>query len=221
MKYKIFILIMVTSLFANWSVSDSNGNNKLTLEPNGDFNISTGNFHVQEGNMSVKGDGNISGNLAIGGDLTIGGSFIVSNPLPHLDINYSTVTEGDEADLKVTLLDKNHNVVTANNDIVINFKTMNGSAVDTQDYDKNNSTVTLKAGDSSVTIPVYTIDDSANEYNRTETMFVKIWLEGDNRKYATACSTHTGIVGITDNDDNGNSDSGSSDDSGGGGGLFF
>jgi len=220
MNFKLltFFLVLFTSLYGgNWAVQDCNGKNQLTLEPSGDFNISVGNLQLPEGNFSVmKGNGKIKGNFDVGGDLKIGGKMLVDAPLPHLDINSTTVTEGDDAVLSIRLLDRDNNLVDADNDIEIHYKTMNGGAIAGQDFDGvSDKTVTLKSGDNSVNITISTTDDSDNEYNRTETAFVKIWLEGDNHDYANACCASMGIIGITDNDDDGSGSSsggGSSDD---------
>ena len=108
--------------------------------------------------------------------------------LPTLSITGDTVEEGEEAEFTVTLTGPRTGSVS------VAFATADVTADAGDDYTSNSGTLTFGTGESSKTIPVFTIDD--NDEEQTETFSVSLSSpSGATIQDGTATGT------ITDNDE--------------------
>ncbi len=108
--------------------------------------------------------------------------------VPRLSISSSTVVEGTSANLTVTRSGLTSAAVS------VNYATANGSAVAPGDYGATSGTLTFQAGETTKTIAVSTVDDSA--YEGTESFTVNL----SGAAAGAVIDNAVGTVTLTDND---------------------
>ncbi|MCY3933377.1 MAG: hypothetical protein OXH70_16845 [Acidobacteria bacterium] len=107
---------------------------------------------------------------------------------PELSVGDVSVTEGSMADFAVTLAPSGESTVT------VDYTTVDGTAAAGADYTATSGTLTFAAGETSKTISVQTVDDTAGESDEVFT----VTLSGPSN---AALSDDTGQATITDNDE--------------------
>ncbi|CAD0002077.1 hypothetical protein FLACHUCJ7_00820 [Flavobacterium chungangense] len=131
-------------------------------------------------------------------NITVSGTGTItdSNGVPTLSISNPTVSEGSPAVFTVSLSG------VSSVDTVINVVTTNGTA-GSLDYSLVNTTVTIPAGSTSVTVGVPTLTDAINESSETFTLTGTITAgsTANTTAMGTATISDTSIVLIANNDE--------------------
>lgn len=125
--------------------------------------------------------------VAVADDTAVG-TITDDDPLVELSIGDVTVTEGAVAEVTASL------DTASGKDVVADWTLQPGTASSDDDYEAASGTLTIPAGDTSVTVPVTTLDDDLDEPD-TETLSLVV-----EQATAATVADGEGVVSIDDDD---------------------